>query len=96
MSVKQYERYVRRLSAVQQSTRRAMRTALEDDSLADLSNKDEETTPQAPNSSRMLPPFLHQATQPDTTRPAPESYLQEASFVPVSYTHLTLPTICSV
>lgn len=81
MSVKQYERYVRRLSAVQQSTRRAMRTALEDDSLADLSNKDEETTPQAPNSSRMLPPFLHQATQPDTTRPAPESYLQEASFV---------------
>ena len=88
MSAKQYDRYLRRLSAVQHSTRRAMRT-LDDSVQEEELEAGEEATPTAhvrPERTRAPPPQIRQLERGGgapaaAAAPAPESYLQEPSFV---------------
>lgn len=98
MSAKQYDRYLRRLSAVQQSTRRAMRshadeTLEEENGTGTWALDASDATPVArtPHErAKPLPPVIRQLERPTSyteARPAvahthaPESYLNEASFV---------------
>ena len=96
MSAKQYDRYLRRLSAVQHSTRRVMRTSVDEEEDVNEENDNEveripipELTPIARTPApRRLPPMIRQLDRGhpntlthDPSAPVAESYLHEASFV---------------
>ena len=96
MSAKQYDRYLRRLSAVQHSTRRVMRTSVDEEEDVNEENDNEVERIPIPElthiartpAPRRLPPMIRQLDRGHTntlthgpSAPVAESYLHEASFV---------------